>query len=792
MAEEENPEDTPEDDPGSPESDEDSTTSDEPDETARPESESEESPQPPDEPDSPEAEEVPESAEEPTAEQPTPEELMEMTVEGDEPESPEDPPGEQEPPSEPKQEQTAAGPGEEQPGESEPEEEIQEAEEEMSEEELVEGEMAEQAEESAREGEMGSPADPEEGADPEQPEESPEEEGGEASEHQGETGDEDLEEAVQPEEQGPDEETEELSTEEERDPEAGEGSEEPVESEGDSGSIQDMLQEESQRVQEQGDVPESTEETEEEQLPGGYLTVDQLPEEEEFTVPDWLKYGGYSLLGVFFLYLSTSFLLLPLWENYHVMQIQTAVENRNYQQAEDLTDRGMILGGLLVHYPDQFVADYLKSLLDAGRYDQFQRVYQGYNEAGIRGPRIDQMYTQFLLNQGKWQEALPRTERLQTQTNTEVRGLGYLFRARALLKLGRLDGARSNLDQARIWLSDHPEVVRLERDLLIARGDFERARTIATDFRSRVSEQDGLEQRVRDFVQLARIYANLDRHQVTEDMLSQALSLDPRHRVAMRELTFRYILQDRWQRAESFILGQENRGGYRKLYPNEPFGWWAEAEFRLSREDYGQAIPLLERGYALNPRNPEIHRVFGRLYLDRLDAPQQATRFFETARGFGLDRLTFIEMMARSYYESGQFGQAAEEYETLMKNLDGNPLKLTYNLGSSLLGAGEYDRAESLLEDAFDSGYRNTNIYNQRGLVAELQGDPVDAQAIYLEGIQWGTINDRSVQILRRNLDRSLAGEPIEPLVDWVAPVDEDLDIPYWLRLDQDKKIGGL
>ena len=421
MAEEENPEDTPEDEPEASESAEDDALSDEPEETASPESESE-------------SEQERETTEEPIEEEPSAEELMEMTVEGDDPEPPDQTPDEPDspsPPEESEEEEATTPPPEQEDPDQEPADSDESTEESPG-----------QAEETAEE-------------DPEEPE-----------------AQEDLEEGEEETPTGQQQPDEEIPPEEEGDLEGEELTEESEESDEDSGSIEDMLQEESRRAQQEEDLPEATEE---EELPGGYLTVDQLPEEEEFAVPDWVKYAGYSLLGVFFVYLSTSFLLLPLWENYHVMQIQSAVQNENYNEAENLMDRGMLLGGVLIHYPDPFVADYLKSLLDAGRYDHFQRVYRGYVEAGIRGPRMDQMYTQFLLNRGKWEEALPRTEQLQTQSNTEVRGFGYLFRARALLELRRLEDARDILDQARLWLSDHVEVVRVERDLLIYEENFERA-----------------------------------------------------------------------------------------------------------------------------------------------------------------------------------------------------------------------------------------------------------------------------------------------------------------------------
>lgn len=688
-----------------------------------------------------EAEETSTSSPEPTGEEPpeelSPEELMEKTLDEEESEISEESPEGQEPASE--SEETGLP--------EEPSEAIEEEQAEFVQEEIEESsEVPEKA-----------------------PEDEPLEEEGEPSSEV---------------EEVPEEQTEDTSREEPEEEEAGE----------ESGSIQDMLQEESRRVREEEAEPEleGEDEEEDEELPGGYLTVDQLPEEEEFKTPGWVKFSGYTLLGLLFTYFSISYLLLPMWENYHTIQVQNSIEQKNFDTAEYYTDRGMMLGGLLIHYPDAFVADFLKSLLENRRYDQFLRVHEEYSQAGFEGPRIEQMYVQYLLNRGKWKDALPRAEQLQTVTNIEVRGFGFLFRARALLELNRLSEARENLDQARIWLSNHPEVVRMERDLYIAEKDYERARRIAIRLRTRITEDDQLNDRARDYIQLARIYANLGRHQITEDMLLQALSLEPDHPVALRELTFRYILQDRWDRAESYILGQGSQISFRKRYPYQSFGWWSEAEFRLSTESYGEAVPLLERAKALNPRDPEIYRVYGRLHLERLQDPRQATRYFEQARRFGLDRLTFVEMLARSYYQSGQYSLAVEEYEKLLDNLEGNSLELTYNLGSSLLGAGQYDRAEALLDTAFDSSYRNQNIYNQRALLEELRGNPVDGQALYFEGIQWGERNNRPIQILRNNLDRSLAGEPPEPLTEFLAPVDKNMEIPYWERLGEEDEIGGL
>ena len=101
-----------------------------------------------------------------------------------------------------------------------------------------------------------------------------------------------------------------------------------------------------------------------------------------------------------------------------------------------------------------------------------------------------------------------------------------------------------------------------------------------------------------------------------------------------------------------------------------------------------------------------------------------------------------------------------------------------------------FERAEELISRAFNQGYRNQNSYNQWGLLLELRGERQQALAKYVEGIEWGERNDEPIGRVRQNLNRALAQDSPTPLVQWLAPVQPDLEIPPWRTLGEPGDTG--
>lgn len=540
-------------------------------------------------------------------------------------------------------------------------------------------------------------------------------------------------------------------------------------------SIQDMLEEEAKRSRERED-----EEEEEEELPEGYMTVEQLPEQEEFEIPEWMKTAGWVSLWLLAVGLVIWYLAMPLWETYLMNQMKGSIERKNYEEARSWARTGLFLNGIFIKNDGPFLADYLQQLLHNEKFEEYRDAYQELS-IGLKTPTVQQTYVEYLLNRGRWEEALQNAASLQRWVRT--RGMGYLFHAKAALELGDYELARSDLNQVTNWMQEHPASKRVLRDIYFRQGEYRNALQVSNELRS-LAESDPWRMKVEDYVRLAQINKKLDKRRVAQQMLERALQRNPVHKEALHELSRQYLLEGRWQRAEPLINGSDYREGFRTLYPFDGFGWWAGAELALSEGNVSRSIRYVERAVDLEPRNPEAHRVKGTIYLDHLEQPAQAVRSYEQARQLGLRRLSFYNKLGQAYYRSSQYSAAARTFERLKSAVGDTHPALIYNIGSAYLGAGEFQKAREHITRAFNQGFKNQKSYNQWGLLLELEGRTQEALAKYFEGIEWGRKNNEPVDLVQNNLDRAFSKENPTPLSEWLAPLSTNYEFSTWKQLE--------
>ncbi|MGM0380447.1 MAG: tetratricopeptide repeat protein [bacterium] len=618
--------------------------------------------------------------------------------------------------------------------------------------------------------ETTSPGDEEVPEEEREPSESEAEEVPPADEVEGEEKDEEVEKEVSGEsETEPD--TEEVPEEME---EAGTEVPSAEEEEGEEGSIKDILEEEATRAREEPPEGEAEDEEEkgEEELPGGYLTEDQLPEEEEFTVPPQVikvsKYIGFFLLFLLVIY----YLIMPGLEAFLTAKIRSSFAENSPQAARFYARAGLFLNGMLIKSPDEFQAAYLKYLEEADEYELFKKEYNALVE-GAPGARTRQVYAQYLLHRGKWTEL--QQQSLELQQEHETRGIGFLFAGRAHLNLGNFSEAQKALGRARADRSGDPEVYRLERDIFLRQQQLKRAQDAAFALSELAQNNEEIRVNAHDFVQLGKIQEEMGKRSSAVEMFENAINLVSHQPEALSYLVRYYTVESRWERAANYLKGVGERKGYREVYPYDPLGWWAEAELEFNRDNHERAVVLVERALELEPRNREANRVLGLIYLDGFEEPNMALQHLERARELGLDRFEFLNQLARAYFESELYLEAIAVYQDLDERLAEENPAVWYNIGTCYLGARRLDEAEKYLDRAYEQGYREAEIYNQRGLLYELRGQLQRAYGMYWEGIEILEEDGKDVTLIRKNLDRSFAAEAPSPLADWIGSIEEEL-----------------
>ncbi|MFB6356603.1 MAG: hypothetical protein ABEJ65_08825, partial [bacterium] len=156
-----------------------------------------------------------------------------------------------------------------------------------------------------------------------------------------------------------------------------------------------------------------------------------------------------------------------------------------------------------------------------------------------------------------------------------------------------------------------------------------------------------------------------------------------------------------------------------------------------------------------------------------------------------LDRLKFIEDLARANFESGHYKEALKQYKILDRHLPENRTNLKFNMASSNIGMGRYDRGIKMLKELSKSGYRSEALYNQWGLALELKGKDNAAGVKYVEGKIWADENAVQLSILNKNFERLNRARPPEPLKEWLASPETELEIPFWMNIGDTFGIKG-
>ncbi len=544
-------------------------------------------------------------------------------------------------------------------------------------------------------------------------------------------------------------------------------------------SIKDVLEREAERAQQEEEEEEEKEEKEE-KLPGEYLSADQLPEREEFTVPAWIKNTGWISLAIILAILIFWYILLPGIEALLTARMRASMKQDNLQSAGIYYRIGSSMGGILVKYPDKFQADYFTSLLDQSQLTLFKREYEA-NIGHSPGPYTRQIYAEYLCKKGQWEELLAAAKELQQ--NYETRGVGYLFAGRSYLHLGKFEQARDALENGVSFRRNDASFDRLRRDIALQEGNFEVAGKSAEDLFSKL--KPGKEKnkwntqdyrRASDYVARGNIWAHTGQMNSAVQMYESALVLEPYHRQALQTLIFHFAINKRWTSIENYLKGGGRWKKYRELYPLDSLGWWALSELELElNNEVDKSIQFLRRARSLNPVKGEIYRIAGKIYLEELGAPVLAVGQLEQARERGLQRLTYRRLLARAYFRAELFQQAANEYKYLRRQPEfSDKSELLYNIASCYLGARKLDKADSYLLSAQQAGYREASLYNQRGLVRELQGDSEAAITNFFQGKELAGGEPGKIKLLADNLKRFLQGAAPIPLAKWMAPVERD------------------
>lgn len=144
---------------------------------------------------------------------------------------------------------------------------------------------------------------------------------------------------------------------------------------------------------------------------------------------------------------------------------------------------------------------------------------------------------------------------------------------------------------------------------------------------------------------------------------------------------------------------------------------YSVAEKSGNAADYQAVADRLREAAELDPTIPSLSRTLGFLFLDKLQQPQNALPWLESAYATTPDDSEIQTLLARTLLEMGKFDRSLQLYRQLAPEQAGNTA-FQLNFAAALIGAREWDEAKMLLERVLASDAENERAQH---LLADLE-----------------------------------------------------------------------
>ncbi|HKV39223.1 MAG TPA: tetratricopeptide repeat protein [Blastocatellia bacterium] len=188
-----------------------------------------------------------------------------------------------------------------------------------------------------------------------------------------------------------------------------------------------------------------------------------------------------------------------------------------------------------------------------------------------------------------------------------------------LIRVGNFERARQLLDSAMAARSSDPALLEIQADLLRREGHFEQA---AKAYRKVLALQP---RRVSARIALASAYEQLQQSDKATNELEDAIQVDPRNAEAKAQLGHLAI-----------EAGNQDAAGdwTRQALALDPNNLTANEDRAMLMEragSHGEAQIILEKLVRLEPKNPRVHYLLGRVLL-QLQKPEEAQTQFDLSK----------------------------------------------------------------------------------------------------------------------------------------------------------------
>jgi tetratricopeptide (TPR) repeat protein len=224
-------------------------------------------------------------------------------------------------------------------------------------------------------------------------------------------------------------------------------------------------------------------------------------------------------------------------------------------------------------------------------------------------------------------------------------------------------------------------------------------------------------------ITLGEIYIQDERFHQAEEVLRQAISLDPNNKKALMNLGKVLQAQGQWLNALEVYLKAA------VLDPSDAEPIFFSGQVYAEQGRLKDAVSQFERVVRNNPRYPKAHIALGRAAL-LLDDPKRALEESMQERSVNPELADAYLLTAESYYALKQYGNCAAEYQkAVTKGAKGAIVFVRMARCYRLTGALE--SAQSLLRQAQSLESGLPELYKEQGAIYHMKGQADEALTAY-------------------------------------------------------------
>jgi tetratricopeptide (TPR) repeat protein len=283
-------------------------------------------------------------------------------------------------------------------------------------------------------------------------------------------------------------------------------------------------------------------------------------------------------------------------------------------------------------------------------------------------------------------------------------GVFYLVLGNCLYRQKKLEQARRFYGEG---LERSPEHAMLHSNFAAASYGLKRYGEAAAHFRKayRCQKEPDSKHLYRAGVAYFQAERYVECESAMEELLRVAEGKKP-HWVEI--LTYAYMRQDKWDKAERTLMGLLRQKPARRKY------WKLLASVHLQRKKYREAAPALEIAYTIRPPDPSGWKELGTIYA-YVGAPLEAAKTLRKAYGNPL-KPEECQEIARLYARGFRYGKAIS---FLDRALEGAPsAKLYMEQGRLCYRAERFGMARDAFRRAAESDPERGEAYLWMGFAA--------------------------------------------------------------------------